>query len=265
LTPELAAALDARLRGAFGPDVPAGLAEACRYPLAGGGKRIRPRIVFAACGAVGAAQERALNAAAAVELLHTYSLVHDDLPCMDDDDERRGRPTVHRVFGEAVAVLVGDALLTAAFEAVADQPGLVHELARAGGAGGMIAGQYLDIRWDGGDEAALVAVHRAKTGALLRAAARMGGRAGGADGKQLAALDDYGSAIGLAFQVHDDVLDAAEADEPGGPPSFVRLRGLDGAAMRARDLRDEAVAAARRLPEPAELVALANFAVERRH
>ena len=261
----MAEALEARLLGAFGPDVPAALAEACRYPLAGGGKRIRPRIAFAACQAVGADEERALNAAVGLELLHTYSLVHDDLPCMDDDDERRGRPTVHRVYGDAVAVLVGDALLTAAFEVVAESPALVRELAAAGGAAGMIAGQYLDIRWEGGDEAALLAVHRAKTGALLRASARMGGLSGGADADQLAALDAYGTAIGLAFQVHDDVLDAAEAEDPGGPPSFVRLLGHDGAVARARALRDEAVVAANRLPAPAGLVELADFAVERRH
>ncbi len=261
-------ALLATFAGAF----PARLQEACRYPLQTGGKRIRPLLAFAASESVGAAPEQALHAAMSLELLHTYSLVHDDLPCMDDDDERRGRPTVHKVYGDGVAVLVGDALLTEAFAVLAASEAavamrLVSELARAGGAHGMIAGQALDIGMDGPlatlDE--VTRLHAAKTGALLRAAARMGGICGGATAEQLDALDAYGGAVGLAFQIQDDVLDADQDAGEDGPPSFVKLLGVEGATAAANQQAELAARAARALPRPDALLALARRIVERTH
>jgi geranylgeranyl pyrophosphate synthase len=258
------------LNACFADAWPPTLRDACRYPLQTGGKRIRPLLALAAAEAVGAAAERALPAATALELLHTYSLVHDDLPCMDDDDERRGRPTVHRVYGEGAAVLVGDALLTEAFAVLATQPPplatvLVGELARAGGARGMIAGQALDIGMDGTLTTLeqVERLHAAKTGALLCAAVRMGGLCGDADPTQLAALDCYGRAVGLAFQVQDDVLDADQDAGESGPPSFVKLLGLQGAIDAARRYASEADAALEGLPSPAALSALARLIVER--
>jgi geranylgeranyl pyrophosphate synthase len=269
--------LEAALAGCFADAFPPRLQEACRYPISTGGKRIRPLLCLAAAEAVGGDWRTALPAAVALELLHTYSLVHDDLPCMDDDDERRGRPTVHKVYGEGVAVLVGDALLTEAFAVLAahgqsDDPpapprssALVRELARAGGAAGMIAGQGVDIGMDGpvADVEALVRLHRAKTGALLRASVRMGAIAVGADAGALAALSTYGDAVGLAFQVQDDVLDADQDAGDDGPPSFVKLFGLDGARAEAARHATEARAALAGLPSPAALEALARRIVER--
>ncbi len=251
------------LAGAFADAFPHSLQAACRYPLTTGGKRMRPLLVFAACECVGGVAADALPAAVAVELLHTYSLVHDDLPCMDDDDERRGRPTVHKMYGEAVAVLVGDALQTEAFATLAPYPPLVSELARASGAAGMVAGQYLDIA--GGIETidALVRLHAAKTGALIRAAVRMGGISGGATGATLAALTTYGAAVGLAFQVHDDLLDADQDADAAGPPSFVKLLGRAGTVAAASAYVEQAISAVRPLPSPEPLMALARYAVER--
>jgi geranylgeranyl pyrophosphate synthase len=261
---------EAALAATFADAVPATLREACRYPLQTGGKRIRPLLAMAAAEAAGGDWRAALPAAVAIELLHTYSLVHDDLPCMDDDDERRGRPTVHVRFGENVAVLVGDALLTEAFATLAAgayAPGLatrlVAELARASGAAGMIAGQALDIGMDGPvvHMDSLVRLHRAKTGALIRAAVRMGGLCGGAT--DLAAFDAYGDAVGLAFQVQDDLLDADQDADAGGPPSFVKLLGVDGTRTAARTHAEEAIAAVAALPGGDALRALARFTVDR--
>jgi len=268
--PPRVAQVEARLAACFADAWPPRLAEACRYPLATGGKRMRPLVCFAACEAVGGRVEDALDAAAALELLHTYSLVHDDLPAMDDDSERRGHPTVHVRYDEATAILVGDALLTEAFAVLADAGPraavLVRELARAGGAAGMIAGQAVDVGMDGptGSAEALIRLHRGKTGALLRAAARMGAIAGGADAHALEILSEYGDALGLAFQVHDDLLDADQDADPAGPPSFVKLLGPEGTAAEAHRQAERAIAAARRLPAPDALVALARFTVERR-
>lgn len=263
-------AFEPALNACFTDAWPPALRDACRYPLQTGGKRIRPLLAMAAAEAVGAHAERALTAATALELLHTYSLVHDDLPCMDDDDERRGRPTVHRVYGDGAAVLVGDALLTEAFAVLANEPpplaaSLVRELARAGGARGMIAGQALDIGMDGA-LATLEQVerlHAAKTGALLRAAVRMGALCGDAQPRQLDALDRYGHAVGLAFQVQDDVLDAEQDAGDSGPPSYVKLLGLQGAIDAARRYAAEADAALEGLPSPDALRALARLIVER--
>ena len=274
-------AFETALLSRFADARPAALMEACRYPLRTGGKRIRPLLAFAAAQACGD-RRAALGAAVAVELLHTYSLVHDDLPCMDDDDERRGRPTVHKVYNEGVAVLVGDALLTEAFAVLAARAGnraaqraqLVGELAAAGGAGGMIAGQAYDIGMDGPilDVDRLRVLHRAKTGALIRAAVRMGAIAAGAPAGRLTALTRYAEEVGLAFQVHDDVLDADQdaGRGDGGPPSFVKLLGVDGARAAALTHMEAALAAlqplSRTSPERsavAPLAAIAIFTVER--
>ncbi|MCB9777809.1 MAG: polyprenyl synthetase family protein [Alphaproteobacteria bacterium] len=269
------AAVDAVLLARFGDAWPPRFLAACRYPLQTGGKRIRPLLTRAAGEAVAGADapiDALLAAGAAVELVHTYSLVHDDLPAMDDDDERRGQPTVHRAYDEATAVLVGDALLTEAFAVLAAAPAsdaarvaMVAELARAAGHIGMIGGQAADIAWTGGDVDALVTVHRGKTGALIRAATLLGGIAAGASAVQLAQLTTYGEAVGLAFQLADDVLDEDEDAGDDGPPSYVRLLGVDETLRRAHELAVRAEAAARTLPSPDALVALARFTVARDH
>jgi len=244
------------------------LLAAMRYALLAPGKRLRPALVLwaasAACSTRGvAAWQTAVGAAVAVEMIHAYSLVHDDLPAMDDDDERRGRPTVHVVYGDATAILVGDGLLTAAFERVADSSALVKELARAAGPAGMVGGQYIDIKAQIRSLDELVHLHELKTGALIRAACRMGGFCGGADEDQLVALTRYGAAVGLAFQVADDVLDADQDAGEGGPPSYVRLLGLEATRAEAHRLAVDAITAAQELPNPHVLVALARFTVER--
>lgn len=268
------AEVDAVLGHAF-PDVwPERFGDAMRYPVFGGGKRVRPLLTLAAFEAVASAARRdlALPFAAAVELVHTYSLVHDDLPAMDDDDVRRGRPTVHRAFDEATAILVGDALLTEAFAVIAaanlPAPIVVQAvalLARASGHAGMVGGQAADIGLGAAvqDVATLMRLHAGKTGALIHAAVRLGGLAADADAVTLAALDTYGHAVGLAFQLADDVLDADEADDPEGPPSYVRLLGLDATRAKARALVDEAITAVAGLPNAGRLVALARYTVER--
>jgi len=229
---------------------------------------------IAATQAVGAPiNDASWAAAVAIELVHTYSLVHDDLPAMDDDDERRGRPTVHKVYDDGVAVLVGDALLTAAFEALArlDDPvlaiALVRELSAAAGHRGMIAGQALDIGMEGTirDLTGLQEVHRRKTGALIRGAVRMGALCGGADEGQLASLTTYGEAVGLAFQLADDVLDADEDQGDDGPPSYVRLLGIDETRRRAEAELDWALAALSPMPAAGALHSLATFTVRRDH
>lgn len=269
------AAFDRWLEDQF-PDVwPAAFAEPLRYPVFGGGKRIRPLLTFAAWEALRDAPGAAvLPCAAAVELVHTYSLVHDDLPCMDDDDERRGRPTVHRAFGEGVAVLVGDALLTHAFAVLAHAPlpaetvvRCVKELASSAGYPGMVGGQVADVGFAGPvrDLDGVRRTHEHKTGALITAAVRLGGLAAGATAEQLQALTTYGGAVGLAFQLADDVLDATEAADETGPPSYVRLLGVDETRRLAFDAADRAERAVAGLPSPERLVALARYTVERTH
>ena len=265
--------LDPMLVGVFDGVWPERLRIACRYPIETGGKRFRPLLVLAAAEALGTAPNAgAWAGAVALELIHTYSLVHDDLPAMDDDDLRRGRPTVHKAFDEATAVLVGDALLTEALGHVgrvglppALAGALLVELAQAAGARGMIAGQAADVGMDGAVTTidALLRLHAHKTGALIRCAARIGGIACGASAAQLDALDRYGSAIGLAFQLADDVLDAEQDATEDGPPSYVKLLGVEETQRRARALLDEALTAAAQLPAPAALVALGRYTVER--
>jgi geranylgeranyl diphosphate synthase type II len=250
--------------------------EMCQYPLTTGGKRMRPLLALAAGEAVAgpdaSTRQRALSAAVAVELIHTYSLVHDDLPCMDDDDERRGHPTVHMRFGEGNALLVGDALLTEAFAVLARDAGLpaelrvrlVSELAGAAGYLGMIGGQARDVGIGGPvtDAADLERLHRGKTGRLIRAAVRMGAIACGADEATLAALTSYAEAVGLAFQLADDLLDYHE-DEAA--PSFPRLLGLEQTRARCAELAEVAERALDPLPHAEPLRALARFTIERKH
>jgi geranylgeranyl diphosphate synthase type II len=206
---------------------PSTIHRAMRYSLFAGGKRLRPILAIAAADAVSDAPNGIESAAGALELIHTYSLIHDDLPALDNDDLRRGRPTCHKVFGDAMAILAGDALLTLAFEVLAKldcidaerRIALVNDLATASGTvGGMIGGQVNDIEGEGKFPTAhlLESIHRAKTGALLRASVRMGGIYAGADAAQLDALTRYGEHIGLAFQIVDDVLDVEQSSEALG-------------------------------------------------
>ncbi|MCU0705646.1 MAG: polyprenyl synthetase family protein [Fimbriiglobus sp.] len=272
------------------------LAEAVKYALMGPGKRLRPLLCLLACEAVGGTTEQALPAACAVEMVHTYSLVHDDLPAMDDDDLRRGRPTCHVKYGEALGILVGDALLTAAFEVLAHGYGpktvavASVELARGAGPAGMVGGQVLDLIADGriaagtGDGASgsrqveLEQIHRLKTGALFRSSLRLGvyaaqaERPEGINGDQLAAIDEYAAAFGLAFQVTDDLLDvesSAEAtgkrvgkDAARGKLTYPQVLGVEGSREKAASLGRQAMAAADRLGS-APLAALAEFVVTR--
>jgi geranylgeranyl pyrophosphate synthase len=261
-------AVEGFLGGLFAGAEPEMFQAAVRYPLETGGKRIRPLLAIAAGEAVGGAlDERLVRVAAAFELVHTYSLVHDDLPCMDDDDLRRGRPTVHKVFGDAAAVLVGDGLLTEAFAVLAAIGGdlaarLVGELARAAGHGGMIGGQADDIGMGGfvTDEAALRRLHARKTGALIRGAVRGGAIVGDAGPDDLVALTTYGEAVGLAFQLRDDLLDADQDTDEDGPPSFVRLVGPDATRRACEAAVSEAERAVAGLERPEALVMLARFA-----
>lgn len=219
---------------------PATIHEAMRYSLFAGGKRLRPILCLAAAEACGGSVEKALPPAAAVECLHTYTLVHDDLPCMDDDDLRRGMPTCHVKYGEGIAVLTGDALLTIAFEILAQTPAsprygvgaYVTELAVASGSRHLIGGQVLDLEGEGSDvlltPAQLRYLHESKTAALLTASIRLGGMTANATPAKLAALTDYGQALGLAFQVIDDILDVTQTSEKLG-----KSAGKDVAAAKS--------------------------------
>lgn len=270
-------------------DAPAGLGEAMRYAVLDGGKRLRPLLVMAAAEAVGGMREGAWRAACAVELIHAYSLVHDDLPCMDDDVLRRGKPTVHVRHGEASALLAGDALQALAFELlvpddVAAMPAplqarLVRLLARAAGHGGMAGGQAIDLAAVGQilGESQLRDMHRRKTGALLQASVLMGAACGDMSPAAWNALSDYGAAIGLAFQVVDDVLDVttdstqlgktAGKDARSHKPTYVSLMGLEGATQHAHDLCAQAHEALARsgLASCALLHHLADKVVRRSH
>jgi geranylgeranyl diphosphate synthase type II len=205
---------------------PSTIHQAMRYSVFAGGKRVRPLLAIAAAEVVCDDTDGVEHAACSLELIHTYSLIHDDLPALDNDDLRRGRPTCHKVFGDAMAILAGDALLTLAFEALAKldldpdrRVRLIHELATASGTvGGMIGGQVNDIQGEGqpATEQLLDSIHRAKTGALLRASVRIGAIYAGADGDQLDALSQFGEHIGLAFQIVDDILDVEQPSEALG-------------------------------------------------
>ena len=201
-----------------------GLEEVMRYSLLAGGKRVRPVLTLAFCEALGGNMQGALSLGVALECVHTYSLIHDDLPCMDDDDLRRGRPSCHKAYGEATALLAGDALLTAAFEALSAARGTARQnvqavqlLSRAAGANGMVWGQEQDLYYEA--HAALVgeeqlkAIHRSKTGELIRAAALLGAIAANADGRQCEAVGEYAEAVGMVFQIMDDVLDVTATEQ----------------------------------------------------
>jgi len=251
---------------------PASLAAAMRHLVFPGGKRLRPAFAFAGAEAVGGSPEAALPMAAAVELIHTYSLVHDDLPCMDDDDERRGRPTVHRVHGDAVAVLAGDALQAAAFEALAAHGarsgqtdrtlGAIRDLARAAGSAALVGGQVDDLQLTAGeaDATRVESVHLRKSAALIAASITGGARLGGADATALARLRRFGETVGVAFQVADDLLD----QDTDGVCSLVRVLGAEGARARSEALLEEGLAELVDFGERgAMLQELARFAVRR--
>ena len=268
---------DAWLAEQFDSVWPEAFRERLVYPVFSGGKRVRPLVSIGAFEAVAGTTGETSNvypAAGAVELIHTYSLVHDDMPCMDNDDERRGRPTVHRVWDEATAVLVGDALQSQAFGMLAAAPWTgerikqaVQILAQDSGTWGMVGGQAADIGVQGPvqDLETLTRLHSLKTGALIRASAVLGGLAAGGTDEQLGALDHYGRQIGLAFQLADDVLDAEEDAGEDGPPSYVKLLGVDETRRRAEQASADAIDAVASLQAPDALIALARFIVERDH
>ncbi|MGD0390443.1 MAG: polyprenyl synthetase family protein [Tepidisphaeraceae bacterium] len=276
-----------RLNDRF-PTAPPKLLEAIQYSLMAGGKRLRPALVLESARACQDHQDAAepsptaVAAAAAMELIHTFSLVHDDLPAMDDDDLRRGRPTNHKVYGEAMAILAGDAMTTIAFEILAADaepalvPALVGELARASGPAGMIGGQVLDMdeRQPPRNLPELQRLHRMKTGALLTASCRMGAIAAAADSPQLQALDAFGRHLGLAFQIVDDILDqtstpqelgkATKKDAAKGKVTYPMLIGLEKSRAEARQNLSAALAAIDPFGARAKgLRALAAFVVER--
>jgi geranylgeranyl diphosphate synthase type II len=258
------------------------LAEAMRYSVMAGGKRLRPALALAGCRAVNGDDEVAIPYACALEMVHTYSLIHDDLPAMDDDDLRRGRKTSHKVFGEAMAILAGDALHTLAFDVllreVAD-PAMARrlgvEIANAAGCEGMVGGQVDDLVGSGAtpDADRLQRIHERKTGWLIRASVVGGGIAGGADAEQVGHLSEFGLSIGLAFQITDDVLDeTGTAETLGKTPgkdrreekmTYVALEGIDAARARAKGLETRALEAVSALPSPELLLALAHFVTNR--
>jgi geranylgeranyl diphosphate synthase, type II len=265
---------------------PESIHRAMRYSLFAGGKRIRPILAVAAARAICDNTVGIENAASALELIHTYSLIHDDLPALDNDDLRRGRPTCHKVFGEALAILAGDALLTLAFEVLSRLPGvvaerriwLVEELSRAAGTvGGMIAGQVHDIEGERQAPSAVLleSIHRAKTGALLRASVRMGAIYAGVSAVELAGLSEYGEHVGLAFQIVDDVLDVegssealgktAGKDEAQQKITFPAVYGLKRSRRMAEEERLAAHAALALFGDRAErLRQIADFIVKRK-
>jgi len=266
-------------------DAPAGLGLAMRYGVLDGGKRVRPLLVLAAAQAVEGHADAALRAACAVELIHAYSLVHDDMPCMDNDVLRRGKPTVHVQYGQAQAMLAGDAMQALAFEVLTPDSGvppalqarLCALLARAAGHAGMAGGQAIDLSSIGQPlgEQVLRDMHHRKTGALLQASVLMGAACGTTSAAAWQALSDYGDAIGLAFQVVDDILDATQESETLGKtagkdadnnkPTYVTVLGLEAARRHAAELRDAALAALARsgLAQAAWLSLLADKIVER--
>lgn len=263
---------------------PARLLESMRYSLLGGGKRLRPILCLAFAEAAGrgtAPGKVADDAACALEYVHCYSLIHDDLPTMDDDDFRRGKPTSHKVFGEAMAVLAGDALLTEAFGVLLAgteevRLALARELASAAGACGMVGGQVLDIAEDRpSDEGYIIRLHRLKTGALIRAACRMGVISAGGSTAQMEAAGVYGDCVGLAFQIVDDILDATSDPKDLGKPArqdmakgrftFPRVSGMPRSRSLATERVDMAITALQKLePAPGPLAALARYSVERK-
>jgi geranylgeranyl diphosphate synthase type II len=271
-----------------GEDVqPPTVHRAMRYSVQAGGKRLRPILVIAGAEAVGAPPATVMPTACALEMIHTYSLIHDDLPAMDDDDYRRGRLTNHKVFGDAVAILAGDALLTLAFKLVADNAALVSDprvvcdvvaaIAEASGTFGMVGGQVVDIESEGKaiTPETLEYIHRHKTAALLRGSLWVGARLGGADAAALAAIDDAGQSLGLAFQIVDDILDVegslealgktAGSDVRKQKATYPALHGLEVSRREARRLIEEAKSRLAVFGDRATPIrALADFVIERK-
>ncbi|MHC1698151.1 MAG: polyprenyl synthetase family protein [Geobacteraceae bacterium] len=270
-------------------ELPSSIHTAMRYSMFAGGKRVRPILLLAACEAVGGEMKKAMAAACAMEMIHTYSLIHDDLPAMDDDDFRRGNPTNHKVFGEATAILAGDALLTEAFILLshpccsadldpAVQRQVIHEMAVCAGSRGMIGGQVVDMESEGKAEidlATVLYIHTHKTGALIKAAVRGGALIGGAEGQKLDAITRYAEAIGLAFQIADDILDIegtteqigkdAGSDQARGKATYPAVLGLAESKRRAEELVDAAIEALSIFDEKAEpLREIAKYIVKRK-
>lgn len=274
--------LDAALTG----PIPDRLLSAMRYSALGGGKRVRPCLVYLAAEAAGADLEAADSTACAVELIHAYSLIHDDLPSMDNDELRRGQPTCHIIFDEATAILAGDALQTLAFELLASDAGLspqqrlaiIQSLSKAAGAAGMVGGQAIDLASENQTIAAetLIDMHRRKTGALISTSVVCGAICGNASDTLLAAMSDYGYALGLAFQVRDDILDetgetsrigkTAGSDSRQQKSTFISAYGLGGSNDALEQLRQQALAALAPLGSRARgLTEMAEFIAKRDH
>ena len=266
---------------------PASLHRAMRYSIFAGGKRLRPILVLSSGEALGAAAEDLMPAACAVEMIHTYSLIHDDLPAMDNDDLRRGRPTCHKAFGEATAILAGDALLTQAFRVLsADAPGrdaekqvrVIREIATAAGTvEALIGGQVVDIESEGKavDAATLEYIHRSKTGAMIRSCCVVGGLIAGAGVERMQKITRYGECIGLAFQIADDILDVTQTSEQLGKTAgkdlaaakatYPALHGLEASHAKARELVAEAIASLSAIGGDTQILeALARFIIERK-
>ena len=267
-----------------GESAPKTIHEAMRYSLFAGGKRLRPALVLAACEAVGGSREDAAPAACALEMIHTYSLIHDDLPAMDNDDLRRGRPTNHKVYGDAMAILAGDGLLTYAFEVLTHTrrteavAGIVRTIARASGTVGMVGGQVLDIEGEGKPATlqSVQAIHAWKTGALITASCEAGALSGGATQTEYEHLSTFGRKIGLAFQIVDDILDCTASPEalgktPGkdakvGKATYPAVMGLEKARIEADNLASQAFEALNVLGERKKtLEALGRFVLERQN
>jgi geranylgeranyl diphosphate synthase type II len=269
---------------------PQSIHRAMRYSLFAGGKRVRPMLVLAACEAVGGNIDKAMPAACAIEMIHTYSLIHDDLPAMDNDDLRRGRPTSHKVYGEAIAILAGDGLLTQSFKVISDphfavdldatvRLAVIHEIATCAGTYGMVGGQVVDMESEGKPDIDLPTVqyiHTHKTGALIKASVVAGALLGSADDTRLAAIRRYGEAVGLAFQIADDILDIegttdeigkdAGSDQARGKATYPAVMGLVAAKQEAQVVMDEAMLALEPLGAAAEpLREIARYIVERKN
>ncbi len=270
-------------------ELPVSVHKAMRYSVFAGGKRVRPILMLAACEAVGGNIEAALPAACAMEMIHTYSLIHDDLPAMDNDDFRRGKPTNHKVFGEAIAILAGDALLTEAFILMSNPEHMgrvdaqrvsrvIHEISGCAGSHGMVGGQVVDMESEGKtdiDLATVQYIHTHKTGALIKASVKAGALLGDADEAGIAAMTRYGEAVGLAFQIADDILDIegtteeigkdAGSDEARGKATYPAMVGLAEAKKRAAELVEMAIGAIDIFDEKADpLREIARYAVARK-
>ncbi len=270
-------------------ELPSSVHKAMRYSVFAGGKRVRPILLLAACDSVGGDMQKAMPAACAMEMIHTYSLIHDDLPAMDDDDFRRGIPTSHKVFGEATAILAGDALLTEAFILLSSPErnsspdcgallGVIQEIAVSAGSRGMIGGQVVDMESEGSKEvdlATVLYIHTHKTGALIKASVKSGALLGGASGGELDAIVRYGEAVGLAFQIADDILDIegtteqigkdAGSDQARGKATYPAVMGMAASKQRAEELVDVALTALDCFDEKADpLREIARYIVRRK-